>query len=64
MCVSDGGVSRISGRVTAKSKSVKSFDEHQLNNITATHSSIALSRNHSTDIIHVVVLKWLQKTEQ
>ena len=42
--VSDGGGSRISGRVAAKSKRVKSFDEHQSANITATHSSIAHSQ--------------------
>ena len=45
--VSDGdGVSRISGRVAARSKSVKSFDEHQSNNVTATHSSIVHSQPH------------------
>ena len=44
--VSDAGVSRISGRVAAKSRSLKSFDEHQSNNNTATHSSIVNSQPH------------------
>ena len=45
LCVSDGGGGcRISGRVAPKSKSVKSFDEHQSANITATHSSIVHSQ--------------------
>ena len=39
-----GGGSLLSGRVAAKSKSDKSFDEHQSENITATHSSTVQSQ--------------------